>query len=43
MSDMSARFSAAVQFLQMPIVSAVLRAQEAKMTFPQELDSPKEP
>lgn len=33
------RFLAAVQFLQLPVTSAVIRAQETKMTFPSELDS----
>ena len=36
--DLNLRFDAAVRFLQMPVVSAILRAQEAKATFPQEID-----
>lgn len=37
MPDIAARFSAAVQFLQMPVVSAVVRAQEEKMRWPDEI------
>ena len=38
-SDIAVRLSTAIQPLQMPVISAIFRAQEVKMQFPTELKS----